>query len=51
MKEALYYQDEGKRIRCQLCPHYCLLAEGQSGHCQVRKVEDNSINWTYLQLL
>ncbi|MBU0937266.1 MAG: AmmeMemoRadiSam system radical SAM enzyme [Spirochaetes bacterium] len=24
------------RVRCRLCPHYCILSEGQSGRCRVR---------------
>ncbi|OCL27803.1 AmmeMemoRadiSam system radical SAM enzyme [Orenia metallireducens] len=51
MKEALYYTYEEDKIKCHLCPHYCLLAEGQNGRCQVRKVEDNRlITITYNQV-
>lgn len=34
--EALHYIREKNSLRCQLCPHYCLLSEGQSGLCHVR---------------
>lgn len=37
-KEARFYRKEGDRIRCLLCPHRCLLEEGQPGICGVRKV-------------
>lgn len=29
----------GARVRCLLCPHYCLLKKGQIGNCGVRKNE------------
>ncbi len=28
---------EGKKVRCELCPHRCILDEGQVGICRVRK--------------
>ncbi|WP_408955536.1 AmmeMemoRadiSam system radical SAM enzyme [Natroniella sp. ANB-PHB2] len=43
MKEALYYKQEGDLIRCQLCPHVCLLAEGEQGECQVREVKEGKV--------
>ncbi len=27
----------GTYVRCNLCPHGCLIAEGQRGHCRVRE--------------
>lgn len=34
MKEALYYKKEASgRVRCRLCPHGCLIAEGKRGLC------------------
>ena len=38
MKEAMLYEklDEGK-VRCNLCAHRCLIAEGSKGVCQVRR--------------
>lgn len=35
--EARYYVKVGDRIRCELCPHRCVIAEGGSGICGVRK--------------
>ena len=43
MKEALYYKLEDDKIRCQLCPQNCLIAEGKSGKCRVRKVKDGKL--------
>ncbi len=38
LKEALYYEKlEDGRVRCLLCPHFCLLGEGKVGLCQGRK--------------
>jgi pyruvate formate lyase activating enzyme len=34
--------DNGK-VRCDVCPRFCQLAEGQRGHCFVRGREDNEI--------
>jgi pyruvate formate lyase activating enzyme len=36
MKEALYYKLESGKIRCVLCPNYCLISEGKKGLCGVR---------------
>jgi pyruvate-formate lyase-activating enzyme len=38
MKEALYYEKkENKKVKCVLCPKYCLISEGNTGICRVRK--------------
>lgn len=34
--EARYYEIEGGKVRCLLCPHRCLIAEGKHGLCGVR---------------
>ena len=36
-KEAKFWKEENGKIRCLLCPHHCLLAEGQRGLCGVRE--------------
>jgi pyruvate formate lyase activating enzyme len=39
MEEALYYTNlPHGRIRCDLCPHRCVLSEGERGICLCRKV-------------
>lgn len=35
--EARYYVKEKGKIRCELCPHRCLIAEDGTGRCHVRK--------------
>jgi pyruvate formate lyase activating enzyme len=35
-KEALFYEKQEGEIRCKLCPHNCLIAEGDYGKCSVR---------------
>jgi len=39
MKEALYYLplEKNKRVQCFLCPHQCIIGEGRTGICRVRK--------------
>lgn len=38
MKEALFYIKKGNNsVLCSLCPHYCLIEEGNRGYCGVRK--------------
>ncbi len=44
MKEALLYQKlEGGQVRCQLCSHYCVIASGKKGLCQVRENRDGTL--------
>ncbi len=35
--EAMYYREEKGRLRCDLCPHRCIVEEGRYGICGVRK--------------
>ncbi|MGC8765485.1 MAG: AmmeMemoRadiSam system radical SAM enzyme [Brevinematia bacterium] len=38
MKEASFYQKlDNKAVRCNLCPHNCLISAGKSGICGARK--------------
>ena len=37
MKLALFWQIKDNKIQCQLCNHYCLISEGKTGICSVRK--------------
>jgi pyruvate formate lyase activating enzyme len=38
MKEALYYSLlDNNKVRCELCPHNCVIADGNTGICNVRK--------------
>lgn len=36
-REASYWRPEGDAVRCELCPHRCLIAEGKRGICRVRE--------------
>lgn len=37
MKEASYYEKlEDRAVRCRLCPHECVIADGKRGSCGVR---------------
>jgi len=42
-KKALFWEKSGRDIQCLLCPHLCLLSEGQSGICMVRKVVNGEL--------
>ena len=38
MKEAMYYDKlEGKKVKCNLCNHLCVISEGKRGICRVRE--------------
>lgn len=38
MKEALYYEKrEHQKVKCMLCPKYCVISDGNTGICRVRK--------------
>ena len=34
-KEALFYEKQGDKINCKLCPHNCLIKDGAHGICNV----------------
>lgn len=36
VKDALFWEKHGVKIRCFLCPHNCSIGEGQYGLCSVR---------------
>lgn len=47
MHTALFFEKEtSSRVRCLLCPHRCVIAEGESGHCHARI---NSLGILYAQ--
>jgi pyruvate formate lyase activating enzyme len=37
MKEARFYQSKNGKVQCTLCPHYCIINDGKTGSCKVRK--------------
>ncbi len=42
--EARYYEKlDGRRVRCLLCPHRCLIAPGKRGNCRVRANVDGTL--------
>ncbi len=43
MHDALLGVAEGERVRCGLCPHACLIAEGARGVCGARGVVDGRL--------
>lgn len=47
--EALFWEPlEGERVRCTLCPHYCVLSENRDGLCKARGMrEGRLVSLTY----
>ena len=43
MKEAMYYRQHEGYVYCVLCPHYCKLADGETGRCMARKNMDGKL--------
>jgi pyruvate formate lyase activating enzyme len=44
MKEALFYQKLADlKVRCELCPHNCLIADGKRGICGVRENKEGTL--------
>lgn len=37
MKEALFWKSANSFVQCRLCNHYCLIPQGKTGKCGVRK--------------
>ncbi len=40
---ALYYEKQEDKVRCLLCPHVCVLAEGKTGICKTRFNQCNEL--------
>lgn len=36
-KEAMFYDRQDGKVKCNLCPHNCLIKEGNTGICNVRR--------------
>jgi len=44
MKEALYYRKlKDKKVQCNLCPHFCVIENGEVGKCRVRQNVDGRL--------
>jgi len=42
-RPAEHFEKRGDDIHCRLCPHECLLAEGDRGFCRTRAVKDGTL--------
>ena len=41
MKEAMFFETlENKKVRCNLCRHHCVIANGKKGICRVRENQE-----------
>lgn len=48
MHEAmLYSKEKGRRVRCQLCRHGCVIADGKAGICNVRTNDGGVLSSTF----
>ena len=43
MKEALFYEHINNDVRCRLCHHNCMIKDGKSGICGVRKNQEGKL--------
>ncbi len=44
MREALFFDEvDDDKVRCDLCPHHCVLSEGKVGICGARKNIDGAL--------
>ncbi len=44
MKEAFLYKKlDGKKVKCELCPHFCVIANEKRGICGVRENKDGTL--------
>ena len=43
-READWYEVKGRMIRCNLCPHLCILGENDRGFCRVRVVKEKKLH-------
>ncbi len=47
MKEACFYEHlEDTRVRCLLCPHSCVIPDGRTGICRIRKNDAGTLTAT-----
>lgn len=42
-REAAYWESDGERVHCLLCPQDCHIAEGRAGVCRVRRNEEGTL--------
>ncbi len=43
MKSADHQETVKVGVKCGLCPHGCVIAEGNSGICKIRRVVDGEL--------
>ena len=43
MKDARFWTKLDGSVKCELCPNYCVIAEGKKGSCRVRANERGSL--------
>jgi len=43
-RPAAFWREAGALVRCELCPHRCLLREGDRGFCRARVVKSGALH-------
>lgn len=44
MKEAMFFEKlENKKVKCNLCRHHCVIANGKKGICRVRENQEGTL--------
>jgi pyruvate formate lyase activating enzyme len=52
MKIASFWKNKDNKIHCQLCNHYCLISNGNTGICAVRKnIDDKLYSLVYAKVI
>lgn len=41
--KVMFFENKEDKLQCRVCPHNCILKEGQYGVCKVRKNKDSEI--------
>ncbi|MFQ5809385.1 MAG: AmmeMemoRadiSam system radical SAM enzyme [Armatimonadota bacterium] len=42
-RECMYYHTRGDKVICELCPHGCVLSDGERGKCGVREARGETL--------
>ena len=44
MKEAMFYVKlRNKTVKCELCPHFCVIKKGERGKCRARENKNGKL--------
>ena len=43
LMDAMFYEKQGDKIKCNLCPHGCIICQGEYGLCSVRTNKEGKL--------